>query len=299
MTHLVVIGHTGQVSRELRLVQMPPQWRMTSLDRSRIDLADPVNFRAIIEPLKPDVIINAAGYTAVDKAEEEQDLAMQVNGQAPGQLGRIAAELDIPFLHVSTDYVFDGTATLPYTELDQPAPLNVYGRSKLAGETAVLETGARAIVLRTSWVFSPFGQNFVKTMLRLGASRDHLSIVCDQRGGPTPAHDIAVTLLTLARHLVNAQQTHTGIFHYSGHPSTSWADFAGAIFAGADWLTRKPEISFITTSDYPTPAPRPLFSLLDCSKLHRHYGIEQPDWRQGLARTLNYLKLELTGNQTP
>lgn len=297
MTHLVMIGQTGQVARELHLLQLPPGWRLTSLDRLRLDLSDPLSFRAVIEPLEPDVIINAAGYTAVDKAEEDQDLAMRVNGQAPGQLARIACELDIPVLHVSTDYVFDGTAALPYTELDQPAPLNVYGRSKLAGETAVLDSGARAIVLRTSWVFSPFGHNFVKTVLRLGETRDRLSIVSDQLGGPTPAHDIAVTLLTLARQLIHSPKTPSGLYHYSGQPATSWAEFATAIFDGADWLARKPGISLIPTSDYPTPAQRPLYSVLDCARLDRDYGIAQPDWRAGLARVLNILRHDISKHE--
>lgn len=294
MTHLVVIGHTGQVASELRFLRLPPGWRLSSLDRRLLDLVRPELFQRKLALLSPTVIINTAAYTAVDKAEAEDDLAMQVNARAPGELARVAAALNIPFLHISTDYVFDGRAGLSYTEQDAPNPINVYGRSKLAGETAVLETGARAVILRTSWVFSRFGHNFVPTMLRLARTRDALSIVCDQRGGPTAAHDIAATLVAMAQRLVEDPQAPCGIFHYSGQPSTTWADFAAAIFDNADWLSQKPEISPILTSEYPTPAMRPLFSVLDCSRLHRHYDIEQPDWRDGLSHTLNYLRPELS-----
>lgn len=294
MTHLVVIGHTGQVASELRYLRLPVGWRMSSLDRRLLDLTQPETFARKLAVLRPSVILNAAAYTAVDEAEAEQDLAMQVNGRAPGELARVAANLGVPFLHISTDYVFDGMSAMPLKEGDETIPLNVYGRSKLAGETAILETDARAVILRTSWVFSRFGSNFVRTMLRLAKTRETLSIVSDQRGSPTPARDIAETLVVMAQRLVEDAQAPTGLYHYCGQPSTTWAEFAQTIFDNANWLTRKPQIIPILTAAYPTAARRPLFSVLDCSKLQRRYGIEQPDWRDGLVRALNYLKPEMS-----
>jgi dTDP-4-dehydrorhamnose reductase len=294
MTHLVVIGHTGQVASELRFLRLPTGWRLSTLDRQLLDLTKPETFARKLTILRPNVIINAAAYTHVDKAEQDEDLAMQVNGRAPGELAHVAATLNIPFLHISTDYVFDGSAARPYTEQDTPAPLNAYGRTKLAGETAVLESDARAIILRTSWVFSRFGNNFVRTMLKLAKTRDQLSIVSDQRGGTTPARDIAETLVAMAQRLAEDPEAPAGIYHYSGQPSTTWADFAATIFDNAQWLVRKPKITLIPTSEYPTPATRPLLSVLDCSKLELDYGIQQPDWHDGLVRVLNYLKLEMS-----
>lgn len=297
MTHLVVVGHSGQVASELRSLDLPAGWRLSGINRHALDLARPETFERKLAALQPDAIINAAAYTAVDKAETEDELALAVNGHAPGELARVACAWGIPFLHVSTDYVFDGTSVQPYAEDDRPNPINVYGLSKLAGERAVLDCGSRAVILRTSWVFSPVGSNFVKTMLRLAAQRDELSIVADQHGGPTPARDIASTLVEIAQHLVDDPQAPCGIFHYSGQSPTSWADFAAAIFEGADWLDRRPAITKIATSQFPTAAKRPLYSVLDCSRLHRCHGIEQPDWRDGLERTLNSLRPETSRHE--
>jgi dTDP-4-dehydrorhamnose reductase len=291
MTHAVLIGQSGQVASEFQDLALPDGWRLTSLGRADLDLCDPEVFASVINPLEPDVLINAAAYTAVDRAETEQDLARQVNAIAPGELARLAARRDIPLLHVSTDYVFDGSLDRPWTEDDRPRPLNAYGRTKLAGETAIFDSGVRAIILRTSWVFSPYGSNFVKTMLRVAETRDQLSIVSDQHGGPTPARDIARTLLELAARLTQAASAAPlGIYHYAGQPATSWAGFAEAIFDQADWLQARPSITPIPTSGYPTPAARPLNSVLDCTRLERDFGIKQPDWHIGLARTLNMLR---------
>jgi len=299
MTHLVVIGHTGQVASELCATVLPSGWHLTSLGRQDIDLSQPGTIASKLEPLAPSVLINAAAYTAVDKAETEEELAMQVNGHAPGELARTCVQFDIPLLHVSTDYVFDGTATEPYSEQHHTHPLNAYGRSKLAGEVAIQEPGARAIILRTSWVFSATGANFVKTMLRLAAERDELSIVADQRGGPTSAKDLASTLITLAQHLVERPQAPSGIYHYAGQPGTNWAEFAAAIFEGADWLARKPQVHRISTEQYPTPAKRPLYSVLDCSKINRDHAIQQPDWCNGLRHALDQLNPGNRNNEAP
>jgi dTDP-4-dehydrorhamnose reductase len=231
------------------------------------------------------VVINAAAYTAVDKAEEEEAQAMVLNAEAPGAMARACAAHDIPFLHISTDYVFAGSGDTPWLETDPVAPRNAYGRSKLAGEQAVLAAGGQAAILRTSWVFSAHGANFVKTMLRLSETRDALSVVADQIGGPTPAADIAATLLVMGRAMQDGQPG--GIYHYGGQPAVSWAGFAREIFAQAGRATT---VTDIPTSAYPTPATRPLNSRLSGDKLLADFGIRPPDWKAGLAAVLNDLK---------
>ena len=274
---LLVFGKTGQVATELGR-----QADVTALGRDAADLTDPVACVAAIEATDADVIINAAAYTAVDKAEAEEDTAMAVNGLAPAAMARAAAARGLPFLHVSTDYVFDGSGDRPWRPDDPTAPLGAYGRTKLAGEEGVRAAGGPHAILRTSWVFSAHGGNFVKTMLRLGAERDRLTIVADQVGGPTPASGIAAALLRMAG-AFHAGQGHTGTYHYAGTPEVSWADFARAIF---DRAGLAPVVEDIPTSAYPTPAARPANSRMDCSALHADYGIDRPDWRQGLDDVL-------------
>jgi len=230
------------------------------------------------------VVINAAAYTAVDRAEEEEALALAINAAAPGAMAGACAHLDVPFLHVSTDYVFDGTGQRPWQETDPVAPQNAYGRTKLAGEEAVRASGARHILLRTAWVFSAHGANFVKTMLRLSETREALNVVEDQIGGPTPAADIAATLLSLADPMRDGAKG--GTYHYAGEPHTSWAGFAREIFQQAG---RDVTVTGIPSSDYPTPARRPLNSRLDCAKLATDFGITAPDWQDGLSRVLKEL----------
>jgi dTDP-4-dehydrorhamnose reductase len=290
MARIVVIGGAGQVGEEFHHQALPSDWSCIGLYRSDLDLTEPASFKPILGVLEPDLIINAAGYTNVDKAEAEEDLAMQVNARAPGELAKVAADFGIPFLHISTDYVFDGSSDRPWTEDDEPNPINAYGRSKLKGERVVLDSGALAIVLRTSWVFSPYGSNFVKTMLRLGAKHEQLSIVADQQGGPTAADDIAAALITVGQKLLEGS-TQGGVYHFAGQPAVTWAEFAEAIFDYANWLDRRPDIQPIKTVDYPTPARRPLNSILDCSKIKKDFDIAQPDWHEALKRTLNELKL--------
>jgi len=278
---LLVFGQTGQVARELQ--RLAPEARF--LSRAEADLSDPEACAAAIRASKAEAVINAAAYTAVDKAEAEEALATVINGEAPAAMARACAEKGVPFLHVSTDYVFDGSGTAPWKPDDPVAPLNAYGRSKLAGEEGVRAAGGAYAILRTSWVVSAHGGNFIKTMLRLSETRDALSVVDDQIGGPTPAADIAATLLKMAEAMGAGQAG--GTYHYGGVPAVSWKDFACEIFAQAG---RAVTVNAIPTSEYPTPARRPLNSRLDCSGLKRDFDIDPPDWKAGLARILQELR---------
>ncbi|MDB4210976.1 dTDP-4-dehydrorhamnose reductase [Ascidiaceihabitans sp.] len=277
---ILMFGQTGQVATEVQR-----QSDVIALGRDVADLCDVDALRAAIRHHRPDVVINAAAYTAVDRAEEEEALALAVNGVAPGVMAHECATQDIPFLHVSTDYVFDGSGTAPWTALDSVDPQNAYGRTKLAGEVAVRAASGNHAILRTSWVFSAHGANFVKTMLRLGKTRDALNVVGDQIGGPTPAADIATTLLDMARQMVNGQQG--GTYHYAGTPAASWANFATEIFAQAGVSVT---VTGIPTSEYPRPASRPLNSRMDFGSLREDFQIAAPDWKDGLRRVLAELQ---------
>ena len=278
---MLVFGTSGQVAREL--ARIAPDAHFAG--REDADLTDPAICAALIRARRPAAVINAAAYTAVDRAEDEPELAMLINTDAPRAMAVACAEIGVPFVHISTDYVFDGAGDQPRTEDAQTGPLNVYGASKLAGERAIAKAGGQWAVMRTSWVFSAQGANFVKTMLRLGAGRPRLTIVADQIGGPTPAADIAQAALTIARAMQAGAKG--GIYHFSGAPDVSWADFAREIFAQAGLAV---EVVDIPTADYPTPAQRPLNSRLDCGKIMRDFGIERPDWRAGLAAVLKELR---------
>lgn len=280
----LVFGATGQVGRELAQ-RLPPGAEIAPLGRDRADLTDPAACRTAIADSDADVVINAAAYTAVDRAERQEALAMRINGEAPGVMARAAAAKRVPFLHISTDYVFDGTGTAPWAASDPTAPLGVYGRSKLAGERAVRAAGGRHVVLRTSWVFAAHGTNFVRTMLRLGATRDRIGVVRDQVGGPTPAADIADALWTMAAALHRGAAA-SGIYHFSGTPDISRAGFARAILAMAGLAA---EIADTPGAEYPTPARRPENSRLDCRETEAVFDIGRPDWRHGLARVLAQL----------
>nr|WP_111298288.1 dTDP-4-dehydrorhamnose reductase [Paracoccus saliphilus] len=282
MRELLVFGRSGQVAREL--AELAPRARFLSRDEA--DLADPQACAAAIRMMAPRFVINAAAYTAVDRAEAEPDAAHTVNADAPGAMARECAALGIPFLHISTDYVLDGAGHLPRDEDAPTGPLGVYGATKLAGEEAVAAAAGQWAVMRTSLVFSAHGTNFVRTMLRLGAERDRLTIVGDQVGGPTPAADIAAAALAVLWGM-QADPAKGGIYHFSGAPDVSWADFARQIFARAGMET---EVADIPSTDYPTPARRPLNSRLDCGRIERDFGIQRPDWRMGLARVLQQLK---------
>ena len=277
---VLVFGRTGQVATELARFD-----GVTCLGRDQADLTDPGACEAMIAETDADAVINAAAYTAVDRAEEDRDTAMIVNAMAPTAMAAAAAARGLPFVQISTDYVFDGTGDSPWQPGDATGPLGVYGASKLGGERGVAGAGGIYASLRTSWVFSAHGANFVKTMLRLGADRDALSIVADQIGGPTPARDIAAACMTMARALQDDKELF-GTYHFSGQPAVSWADFARVIFAQADMDVT---VSDIPTADYPTPAARPLNSRLDCSGTTDAFGVPAPDWRAGLADVLSDL----------
>lgn len=283
---LLVFGKTGQVARELADIAAQEGIQAAFLGRDQADLRDPERCAEHIAKTGMDVVINAAAYTNVDKAEEEPGIADLVNAKAPGVMAVAAAVRKIPFLHISTDYVFDGSGTTPWAEGSLPQPQGVYGHSKLAGEIAVAAAEGPHVILRTSWVFSSYGANFVKTMLRLGATRNILNVVDDQRGGPTPARAIAAALITIAKAFHEGNGA-SGVFHFSGAPAVSWADFAHAIFQGKQ---QAPKINPIPSRDYPTPANRPANSVLDCRKIASTYGITQPDWPQGLTEVLRRLE---------
>lgn len=291
---ILVLGRNGQLACALQQA-CPPGWQMTALGRDQADLTDPAACAAVVARTQADVVINAAAYTAVDRAETEEALATTINAHAPGAMAQAAAARaaaraahgrGLPFVQVSTDYVFDGSGSTPWQADSPTAPLGAYGRSKLAGERAVRAAGGTTVILRTSWVFSAYGTNFLRTMLRLGASHAELRVVADQIGGPTPAPDLAKALLHIAANL-HARPETAGTYHFSGSPDVSWADFARAIMAGAGLDCR---IRDIPTKDYPTPAPRPANSRLECSTLTAAFGLVQPDWRAGLTAALHDLK---------
>lgn len=274
---VLVFGRTGQVARELSRRQ-PFDIEAVFLDRSNADLTDPECCPAEILSSPADAVVNAAAWTAVDRAEVEEEAATIVNGASPGAMARACATRGIPLLHLSTDYVFSGDGDRPFRPTDAPGPLGAYGRSKLAGEDAVRASGARHLVLRTSWVVSAHGSNFVKTMLTLGRERSSIRVVADQIGAPTPAAAIADASYSAVRALVAGAEG--GTHHFAGAPDTSWAGFARMIMATAGLDCA---VEDIASADYPTPARRPLNSRLDCSSFEEAFGLVRPDWRDGLA----------------
>lgn len=284
----LVFGTTGQVAIELARNAPLVGLRIEALGRNRADLTDPAACAAAVTATDADLVINAAAYTAVDAAEADRATAQLVNADAPGAMARAAAARGLPFLHISTDYVFDGSGSRAWVETDPVAPLGAYGATKLDGERQITAAGGPHVILRTAWVYSAHGKNFVKTMLRLGAERDSLSVVDDQRGGPTAAHEIAKTLIAIACAFHEGRGT-SGIFHFAGQPACSWADFADAIFVTSS-LPKKPTVSRIPSSAYPTPAQRPGNSVMDCTKIRDVYGIGQPDWRTNLKTVISELE---------
>ena len=278
---VLVFGKTGQVATELQLLP-----RVVALGREEADLSDPAACAAVIYAQKPKAVINAAAYTAVDRAESDEDLATCINGKAPEAMATACTELGIPFVHSSTDYVFRGDGLAPWTPSIRAAPQNAYGRSKLRGEKAVQFIGGRYAILRTSWVFSAHGTNFVKTMLRLSKTHSTISVVSDQIGGPTPARAIAKTCYEMAVKLMKDTSV-AGTYHLSGLPYVSWAEFAEEVFAQASLRTT---VSHIPSSDYPTTAMRPMNSRLDCHLTEQVFNLKCPDWRLSLTQTLRDLE---------
>jgi dTDP-4-dehydrorhamnose reductase len=283
MKKVFVTGIHGQLCKSLAdLAGEYPELNMVFNGRPEFDLGATAKAERIVHDAKPDLILNAAAYTAVDKAESEPDLAFAVNCEGAAAMARVARDLDIPIIHVSTDYVFSGQSSNPYVETDATGPLGIYGASKLAGEDAVRNITSKHCILRTSWVYSEHGNNFVKTMLRLGAERETLRVVADQRGCPTFAGDLAAAALAIVTVLGGVQKSF-GTFHAAGQGTTTWAELAKEIFAVKSRMGLSvPRIESITTGDYPTPARRPMNSVLDCSKLADVFGIVLPPWQQSL-----------------
>lgn len=274
---LLVFGSTGQVATEL--ARLAPG--AVLLRRDLADLSDPAACAAAIAAQAPTAVINAAAWTAVDKAETEEAAATVVNGAAPTAVARACAGLGIPFVHISTDYVFDGAGDRPFAPGHPTAPLGAYGRSKLAGEEGVRAAAGTHAILRTSWVFSAHGNNFLKTMLRLGRERPTLNVVADQVGGPTPARAIAAACLTMAVRLADDPRL-TGTYHFSGTPDVSWADFAREIMAQAGLACT---VTDIPSSAYPTPARRPANSRMNCDSLSV-FGLDRPNWKSAVTEVL-------------
>ena len=282
---IIVIGKEGQVARSLAERARAHGAQAVLVGRPKLDLADPSGIEDALVETGGDVIVNAAAYTAVDQAESAPELAEAINGIGAGVVAGTAAAMNVPLIHISTDYVFDGTADHPYRENDPVSPLGVYGASKLLGEEAVAAEAENYAILRTAWVYSPFGKNFVKTMLRLAGDRDEVGVVADQHGSPTSALDIADGIIAVSRNLLERPKDRSlrGVFHMAGSGFASWAEFATQIFTLSAHLGGpSAKVRPIMTSDYPTPAKRPANSRLDCTKLKEVHGVALPPWRSSL-----------------
>ncbi|UGX88265.1 dTDP-4-dehydrorhamnose reductase [Phyllobacterium meliloti] len=289
---VVVTGREGQVARSLiERAALHPSVELLTLGRPDFDLAKPDTIFDAIKTAKPDLVVSAAAYTAVDQAEDEPELSYAINAAGAGAVAEAAARAGAPVIHLSTDYVFAGEGEKPYTEADPTGPHGVYGRTKLAGEALVAAANSKHLILRTAWVYSPFGKNFVKTMLHLAASRDSLSVVSDQWGNPTSAIDIADGILCVAERLhVDPQFDAFGIYHLAGTGSTSWSNFARTIFqASQDAQGPFADVKDILTSEYPTKARRPLNSRLNTEKFHEMFGWKAPAWEQSTKSTVKRL----------
>jgi dTDP-4-dehydrorhamnose reductase len=290
---ILLLGGNGQVGTELRrslagLGELVVATRDGAVAAETADFGDPESLGALVDRVRPGIVVNAAAHTAVDRAEGERELAFRINAEAPAAIAAACARHDATFVHYSTDYVFPGDGTRPYPEDHPTAPLGAYGASKLAGEQAIRASGCRHLVFRTAWVYAAHGHNFLRTMLRVGAERDELRVVADQAGTPTPAALIADTTAQVLRQAPER----SGLWHLTATGQTTWHGFAEAIFAGAvarGLIARAPKVVPIATADYPTPAARPAYSVLDTGALQRDFGIALPSWETGLARVLDQL----------
>ncbi|MGI2830724.1 dTDP-4-dehydrorhamnose reductase [Vibrio alginolyticus] len=288
---VLVTGCNGQVGYCLtEILSTNENVSLLAVDREELDITNREAVNEAVKAFKPTIIINAAAHTAVDKAEDEVELSFAINRDGPKYLAEAAKEVDAAILHISTDYVFEGNKIGEYVETDETNPQGGYGASKLAGEIAVAEACDKHVILRTAWVFGEHGNNFVKTMLRLAANRDELSIVGDQFGGPTYAGDIAEALVEIAKTISNDKPVEYGVYHYSGLPHVSWYEFADAIFNAAvkERIVNKPKLSSIATEQYPTPAKRPSNSKLNTRKINEAFGIEASDWAKELQNIKAY-----------
>lgn len=285
---IAVTGANGQLGR--KIVELFSDYsHLRSFDKVALDITDQQQVNDVLGEFKPDFIINAAAYTAVDKAELEIDQADKLNHLGPLYLGKVAEQLGAVLIHISTDYVFNGLKEEPYCENDPTEPQNQYGLSKLLGEKAIAEVCKKHIIIRTAWVFSEHGHNFVKTMLRLGQSRRELSIVSDQYGGPTYAGDIALAIRKVIDVIVNAGEARWGIYHFCGMPYISWYDFSKEIFSCAvnsKQIPEAPKLNAINSASYPTPAKRPAFSKLDCRKIESEFGVNCSNWQGALHHVI-------------
>ncbi len=288
---ILVIGESGQLARSLAQAASENGIALATAGRPKLDLLDADTVAAAIKDMRPSAVINAAAYTAVDKAETEVDAAFAINAHAVEHLALACAKADIPLLHISTDYVFDGSKSQPYVETDAVSPINAYGRSKLAGEQLLRAAHRKHVILRTAWVYSPYGNNFLKTMLRVGATRREVTVVDDQRGSPTYAPHLASALLAIAHRVCNGNPDELwGTYHTTGCGEATWCQFAQEIFDigrehGLNLGTAVP----ITTSQYPTPARRPANSRLDNALLQQRFGVKLPDWRVGARECIAQL----------
>ncbi|MBI3631003.1 MAG: dTDP-4-dehydrorhamnose reductase [Candidatus Sungbacteria bacterium] len=282
MQTLLVIGSSGQLARAIKALRPDA----TYLDRSRADLSKPNELREVLESFNPSAVINAAAYTQVDNAEKEEELATAVNGFSPEVMAKYCAGRNIPLVHFSTDYIFDGSGEKPWCEDDAPSPLNAYGRSKLAGEKAIAQAGGKYLIFRTSWVYDAEGKNFVNTILRLAAEREELKIIADQHGAPTYAPHLGKGALEALTKTAEMSQFPSGIYHLCNRGTTTWHGFASAIVEHGrrrGIAVKVKNIVPISTSEYPLPARRPFNSRLDCARALSMFGVSLPDWQEGLA----------------
>jgi dTDP-4-dehydrorhamnose reductase len=290
---ILITGAEGQVGKELVSIAKQHGLDVIAAGRAELEITQLKNIESAIQHHKPDLVINAAAYTAVDRAEEEQDIAYAINRDGAENLASVCKEQDIPLLHISTDYVFDGTNSEAYSEMDAVSPLGIYGISKWQGEEAIRQKLPQHIILRVAWVFGAQGNNFVKTMLRLAKDRDELNVISDQFGGPSPAKDIAKTLISLAETYQKEKTLEWGTYHYCGTEKTNWCNFSKEIFTQAKekgLINKEIKVHAITTAEYPVPAKRPANSMLNCSKLKNTFGIEMPSWKKALNEVLIELK---------
>lgn len=300
---ILLLGKDGQVGWQLQR-SLAPHGDVVACGRDRCNLSDLAQIRSVVREIRPAIIVNAAAYTAVDRAESESDLAWRINAEAPGMLAAEAAALGALLVHYSTDYVFDGTKAAPYLETDPTAPLSVYGRSKLAGEEAIRAVGGKSLIFRTSWVFGARGHNFIKTILRLAREKDTLNVVADQIGSPTPAALIATVtgvVLAMLAHGRGLKEGENRLYHLTASRPVSWCEFARTVVdlagsaPGFDLRLKPAAINPIATSEYPTPARRPANSRLDCTRLENDFGLQMPDWQPYLERMLQLLALKQNG----
>lgn len=282
---ILITGANGQLGQEFRALSPKyPQYYFLFATRDDLSISDQKSIRNYFKETKPSYCINCAAYTAVDKAESEKEQATLINGDAPGWMAEICEQYGTKFIHISTDYVFDGTSAVPYKENDPTNPVNHYGLSKLIGEREVMENNPDAIIIRTSWVYSAFGNNFVKTMMRLMKERESINVVADQTGSPTYAVDLAEAIMQI----IISKKKSSGIFNYSNEGRITWYDFALAI---KELIHSNCKVNPISTAQYPTPAKRPAYSLLDKTKIRKVFSIEIPGWRESLARCVERLQV--------